>query len=82
MISPLVLVQTISAYIFFFDRHWEYTTKVLARDIAGDVSLLADLYEKNPKSFEFIKGIAGSQLGFSMKLLPFFRDFNIPLKIS
>ncbi|MEB3702208.1 Two-component sensor histidine kinase [Candidatus Bealeia paramacronuclearis] len=69
LIAPLVLVQTISAYIFF-DRHWEYTTKVLARDIAGDVSLLADLYEKNPKSFEFIKGIAGSQLGFSMKLLP------------
>lgn len=68
LIAPLVLVQTISAYVFF-DRHWEYTTKVLARDIAGGVATLTDLYEKNPKQLDFLQGVASSQLGFSMKFL-------------
>ena len=68
LIAPLVLVQTISAYIFF-DRHWEYTTKVLARDIAGSVAVLTDLYEKNPKQIDFLKRVASQQLGFDMQLL-------------
>lgn len=45
VITPVVLIQILSGYVFF-DRHWDYVTRVLARNIAGDVAVIVDLLEK------------------------------------
>lgn len=47
LITPMLLVQIISTYIFF-DRHWDTMTRRLAYAVAGEVALLADLVEGAP----------------------------------
>lgn len=44
VITPVVLIQVLSGYVFF-DRHWDYVTRVLARNIAGDIGVVVELLE-------------------------------------
>lgn len=41
IVSPLVLLQLISAHIFY-DRHWDTITRRLSSSIAGDISMVLD----------------------------------------
>ncbi len=41
IIMPLILVQVISAYVFY-DRHWYTLTRRLALGVAGDIGLVID----------------------------------------
>src|SRR5215472_9741779 len=41
IVAPLILVQMISAAVFY-GRHWEAVSRRLASDVAGDIVLLID----------------------------------------
>lgn len=69
LVAPLVLVETLSVYIFF-DNHWENVTKALANNIAGEIATVIALYEKNPQDREFLKSLAGHHLKLRVKFLP------------
>jgi two-component system, OmpR family, osmolarity sensor histidine kinase EnvZ len=47
IVSPLVLLQVISTWVFF-DRHYDTTTKRLAQGLAGDISAVVQLLEREP----------------------------------
>jgi two-component system osmolarity sensor histidine kinase EnvZ len=47
IISPLVLLQLISAGIFY-ESHWDKVSRQLARGLAGDVAALIDLRRRLP----------------------------------
>ena len=41
IVTPLVLMQAISAYVFY-DRHWEIMTRRLVHSLAGDIAFLIE----------------------------------------
>jgi two-component system osmolarity sensor histidine kinase EnvZ len=45
IITPLVLVQIIAAYVFYA-RHWEAVSYRLSADVAGDIELVIDALDK------------------------------------
>lgn len=69
LVAPLVLVETLSVYIFF-DNHWESVTKALANNIAGEVATIVALYEEKPDESEFFKVLAGTHLKLRTNFIP------------
>ena len=69
LMAPLVLVETISAYVFF-DNHWENVTKALANNIAGEVATITALYNANPEDSSFFNFLAGTQLKLRTEFIP------------
>lgn len=63
LVAPLVLVETISAYVFF-DNHWDHVTKTLANNIAGEVATVVALHNNAPSERTFYKSLAGNHLKF------------------
>lgn len=47
IVSPLILVQIISAWVFF-ERHWDTVAVRLARGLAGDISATIELMREDP----------------------------------
>ena len=47
IVSPLVLLQVISTWVFF-DRHYDTTTKRLAQSLAGDVAAVVQMLVREP----------------------------------
>ena len=47
IVTPLVLLQLISAYIFF-ENHWSRVALRLARSVAGDIAFVIRLLENTP----------------------------------
>ncbi|MEC7806385.1 MAG: two-component sensor histidine kinase, partial [Pseudomonadota bacterium] len=41
IVTPLILMQAISTFVFF-DRHWDTMTRRLAHTLAGDIALIVD----------------------------------------
>lgn len=69
LLAPLVIVETLSVYVFF-DNHWDTVTQSLANTIAGEVSTMVDLYEKKPKEKDFYRILAGTHLKLRMNFIP------------
>jgi len=69
LITPLIMVQSISAYIFF-DRHWDHITKVIANDIAGDVMTITRLYEDVPAERPYLLQLSTNYLNFKTQFIP------------
>lgn len=67
ILAPVVMIQLLSGYVFF-NRHWDYVTRILAQDIAGEVSVLATLLDKqtSPKAFETLQAMASQKLDFGL----------------
>jgi two-component system, OmpR family, osmolarity sensor histidine kinase EnvZ len=53
VVVPIVLLQSIMVGIVL-DRHWDNVTKVLARSLARDISLVIELYDKSARTPETI----------------------------
>ena len=53
VVVPIVLLQSIMVGIIL-DRHWDNVTKVLARSLAREISLVIELYDKTAKTSEAI----------------------------
>lgn len=60
LIVPLVLIQVISAFVFY-EAHWEKVSRYLARGLAGDIGAMVDLVRDDPtpeglaRTFEIAK---------------------------
>ena len=48
VVAPIVLLQSIMVGIIL-DRHWDNVTKVLARSLSREISLVIDLYDRSDK---------------------------------
>lgn len=69
LLAPLVIVETLSVYVFF-DNHWDTVTKSLANTIAGEVATIVDLYEKVPEESDFYRVLAGTHLKIRTDFIP------------
>jgi two-component system osmolarity sensor histidine kinase EnvZ len=49
IVSPLVLLQIISTWIFY-DRHYDTTTKRLAEGVAGDIAVVTYFMDRAPQA--------------------------------
>ena len=45
VILPIFLMQSVITYVFF-DRHWDLVTANLSANVAGQIAVFADLYER------------------------------------
>lgn len=70
VITPVVLIQVLSGYVFF-DRHWDYVTRVLARNIAGDVGVVVTLLEKTqtPEGIQEVRHLAQDKMFLQINLI-------------
>ncbi len=69
LMAPLVLVETLSAYVFF-DNHWDTVTKALANTIAGEVATIVALYNTTPEENNFYRFLAGTHLKLRVNFFP------------
>lgn len=69
LLMPLLLVQVVLGYIFF-DRHTETILRQFSRTIAGDVALVMDWVERDPKSIKSIKQSAQKYMGLDVNFVP------------
>jgi two-component system, OmpR family, osmolarity sensor histidine kinase EnvZ len=56
VVVPIVLMQSIMVGIIL-DRHWDSVTKVLARSLAREISLVIDLYDRSDKTVQAIENL-------------------------
>ena len=52
IVAPAALLQLIVTLVFL-DDHWETTSKRMSQAVASDVTLLIELYERNPTAENF-----------------------------
>lgn len=71
IIAPMVLLQTVIAYVFM-ERHWQMVTERLSTAVVHDISAIIDIIETYPQqdNYEDIKRIAQQRMGLNMAILP------------
>jgi two-component system, OmpR family, osmolarity sensor histidine kinase EnvZ len=71
MIVPMVILQSVVAYVFL-ERHWNLVTRRLSSGVVADVAALIDVYKSFPQDAEAsrIKKIAQERLGLAVDFLP------------
>jgi two-component system, OmpR family, osmolarity sensor histidine kinase EnvZ len=76
IIAPVVLLQSVIAYVFM-ERHWELVTRRLSSAVTADIAALIDIYETYPQDGEggTLARIAADRLGLDIQIL---NDTNLP----
>jgi two-component system osmolarity sensor histidine kinase EnvZ len=71
LVTPLVLLQLVSAYVFF-GTHWDMVTRRLAAGLAGDIGAVIDMMHLLPgeRSQEAIFSVAATTLDMQLSLEP------------
>ena len=69
LMAPLILVETLSTYVFF-DNHWDTVTKALTNTIAGEAATIIALYNSEPDNDSFYKFLAGTHLKIRTEFIP------------
>ena len=71
IIAPVVLLQSVIAYVFM-ERHWQLVTRRLSASVASDIAALIDVYESYPqdKEGETLARIAGERLALDLDISP------------
>ncbi len=69
LLTPLLLVQMVLGYIFF-DRHTETILRQFSKTIAGDVALVMDWVERDPKAIKSIQRAAQKYMGLDVNFVP------------
>ncbi|WP_406604206.1 ATP-binding protein [Bartonella gliris] len=71
IIAPMVLLQTVIAYVFM-ERHWQMVTERLSTAVVHDISAIIDIIETYPQqdNYEDIKRIAQQRMGLNISILP------------
>lgn len=66
IVTPLVLLQVVSA-IIFFESHWDKVTLRLAKSVAGDTSMIISLMRRypGPENRDWIFRLASRHMEFS-----------------
>ena len=64
IVTPLVLLQLVSATVFY-ESHWTKVSRGMARGLAGDISALIELLQRDhsPKGINAIRGLAARNMG-------------------
>ncbi len=70
IIAPMVLLQTVIAYVFM-ERHWHMVTERLSTAVVHDISAIIDILETYPQqdNYEDIKRIAQQRMGLNISIL-------------
>src|SRR3954452_25274737 len=76
IIAPVVLLQSVIAYVFM-ERHWQLVTRRLSSAVTADIAALIDIYESYPqdKNGETLGRIASDRLNLDLDFLP---DTTLP----
>jgi len=69
LLTPLLLVQVVLGYIFF-DRHTETILRQLSTTIAGDVAMVMDWVEREPKAIKSIQSAAQKYMRLDVNFVP------------
>ncbi|MBV9115114.1 MAG: hypothetical protein JOY67_20070, partial [Hyphomicrobiales bacterium] len=70
VIAPMVLLQSILAYVFM-ERHWQAVTERLSAALSQDIAALVDLNEAlGPGKHEVLERIAAERLNLDVELMP------------
>lgn len=69
LMAPLVLVGTLSAYIFF-DNHWDHVTNALANTLAGEIATLTALHNASPQNQDLYNSLAGVNFKTRTNFIP------------
>jgi two-component system, OmpR family, osmolarity sensor histidine kinase EnvZ len=69
LLTPLILVQVVLGYIFI-ETHTETILRQLSTTIAGDVALVLDWVERDPKSIKSIQTAAEKYMGLNVNFAP------------
>lgn len=71
MIVPMVILQTVVAFVFM-ERHWNTVTRRLSAAVVADIAGLIDIYKTFPqdKDRTQLKRIAQERLGMVVDFLP------------
>jgi two-component system osmolarity sensor histidine kinase EnvZ len=70
IITPVVLLQSVIAYVFM-ERHWQLVTQRLSAAVTADIAALIDVYESYPQDREAdtLTRIAAERLGLDLDIL-------------
>jgi two-component system osmolarity sensor histidine kinase EnvZ len=70
IIAPVVLLQSVIAYVFM-ERHWELVTRRLSSAVTADIAALIDIYETYPQDggSETLTRIASDRLGLDVDIV-------------
>lgn len=76
LVLPVVLTMGIGLFVFF-DRHWSTTTNRLTNSLAGDIALVANIWEKEPnaENKQHLLNLTYEKLGLHVR---FFFAQNLP----
>jgi two-component system osmolarity sensor histidine kinase EnvZ len=71
MIVPMVILQSVVAYVFL-ERHWNLVTQRLSAGVVSDIAALIDTYNSYPQDADAtrLKKIAQERLGLTVDFLP------------
>ncbi len=70
IVSPILIAQIIATYIFY-ERHWESVSSHMISSLAGEISIIADLYENNNSDIERkITDVMSKRLYLKVKHFP------------
>ena len=71
MIVPMVVLQSVVAYVFL-ERHWNLVTRKLSSDVVADISAMIDVYQSYPQDTDAatLKRIALQRLSLTVDFLP------------
>jgi two-component system, OmpR family, osmolarity sensor histidine kinase EnvZ len=71
IIAPVVLLQSVIAYVFM-ERHWQLVTRRLSSAVTADIAALIDIYETYPqdKNGETLGRIANDRLNLDLDFMP------------
>ena len=70
VIAPMILLQSILAYVFM-ERHWQTVTERLSAALSQDIAALVDLNEAlGPGKHDVLERIAAERLNLDVELMP------------
>jgi two-component system, OmpR family, osmolarity sensor histidine kinase EnvZ len=70
VITPVVLLQSVIAYVFM-ERHWQTVTQRLSASVSADIAALVEIYESYPQDADatILQRIAEARLGLDVDIL-------------
>ncbi|WP_420101616.1 ATP-binding protein [Bosea sp. (in: a-proteobacteria)] len=76
VIAPVVILQSVIAYVFM-ERHWQTVTQRLSAAVSADIAMLIDVYESYPQDPDLntLSRIAAERLGMDVDIIP---DSDLP----
>ncbi len=76
VIAPVVLLQSVIAYVFM-ERHWQLVTQRLSSAVSADIAMIIDVYERYPQDAQSatLARIAQDRFGMDVDIIP---DADLP----